>query len=67
MVPWDTILEQYEYVLLTRGGLLAHPVPASLIPIFVGEDFELYKAPISLHRNATTDHFRRSLRALVTS
>ena len=44
-IPWDSILEQYQYVLLIRGKLLEHPVPSSLIPIFVGEDFQLYKAP----------------------
>ena len=44
-VPWDTILQEYQYLLVIRGGLLLHAVPSSLIPIFVGEEFQLYKAP----------------------
>lgn len=44
-VPWDTLIEQYEYLLVIREGLLAHSVPPSLIPIFVGEDFRLYRVP----------------------
>jgi hypothetical protein len=44
-VPWDTLTAQYQYLLVIREGLLSHAVPSSLIPIFVGEDFRLYRVP----------------------
>jgi hypothetical protein len=44
-VPWNTLLEQYDYLLLIRERLLTHPVPSYLVPIFLGEDFRLYRVP----------------------
>jgi hypothetical protein len=44
-IPWNTLLQQYDYLLVVRERLLAQPVPAQLVPIFVGEDFRLYRVP----------------------
>jgi hypothetical protein len=44
-VPWNILLEQYDYLLIIREELLAHAVPSHLVPIFDGEDFRLYRVP----------------------
>jgi len=44
-IPWNTLFEQYDYLLVVREQLLAQPVPAQLVPIFIGKDFRLYRVP----------------------
>ena len=44
-VPWNTLFEQYDYLLVVRERLLTQSVPPQLVPVFVGQDFRLYRVP----------------------
>jgi hypothetical protein len=43
VIEWPAVLAQYQFLLARRGETLRPPIPATLVPAFMGEYFILYR------------------------